>query len=232
MSREGSLDLLQEVEENLDIMKQTQNIKSVTVKAILENLRSSLEYLANDTYDKYNETSPADKRPNIYFPYGKKTFVDNFFIKILKVNPPNSSPLYKVFTSIQDYHTGEKWLEMMCNLTNEVKHRQPIPLREDNSVKDISISVDGFGLIKAGSTANILLQNNYVNGKKLEDFTFKNGNLQRSGNGIPLNIVITEEKKIRFHGNDYEVIPFIELCLSKIRSLIIEAYDELDNISI
>ena len=167
MSREGSLDLLQEVEENLDIMKQTQNIKSVKVKAILENLRSSLEYLANDTYDKYNETSPADKRPNIYFPYVKKTFVDNFFIKILKVNPPNSSPLYKVFTSIQDYHTGEKWLEMMCNLTNEVKHRQPIPLREDNSVKDISISVDGFGLIKAGSTANILLQNNYVNGKKL-----------------------------------------------------------------
>lgn len=50
MSREGSLDLLQEVEENLDIMKQTQNIKSVKVKAILENLRSSLEYLANDTY--------------------------------------------------------------------------------------------------------------------------------------------------------------------------------------
>lgn len=34
MSREGSLDLLQEVEENLDIMKQTQNIKSVKVKAI------------------------------------------------------------------------------------------------------------------------------------------------------------------------------------------------------
>lgn len=230
MSREGSLDLLQEVEENLDIMKQTQSIKSVKVKAILENLRSSLEYLANDTYDKYNKPSPTDKRPNIYFPYGKKTFVDNFFIKTLKVNPPNSSPLYKVFTSIQDYHTGEKWLEMMCNLTNEVKHRQPIPLREDNSVKDLSISVDGFGIIQAGSTANILFKNNYVNGKKLEDFTYENGNLQRSGNGIPLNIVITEEKKIRFHGNDYEVIPFIELCLSKIRVLIIEAYDELDNI--
>ncbi|SAD04232.1 hypothetical protein [Enterobacter kobei] len=230
MSREGSLDLLQEVEENLDIMKQTQNIKSVKVKAILENLRSSLEYLANDTYDKYNEPSATDKRPNIYFPYGKKAFVDNFFIKILKVNPPDSSPLYKVFTSVQDYHTGEKWLEMMCNLTNEVKHRQPIPLREDNSVKDLSISVDGFGLIQAGSTANILFKNNYVNGQKVEDFTFKNGNLQRSGNGIPLNIVITEEKKIRFHGNDYEVIPFIELCLSKIRALIIEAYDELDKI--
>lgn len=81
MSREGSLDLLQEVEENLDIMKQTQNIKSVKVKAILENLRSSLEYLANDTYDKYNDASPADKRPNIYFPYGKKPLLIIFLSK-------------------------------------------------------------------------------------------------------------------------------------------------------
>ena len=47
MSREGSLDLLQEVEESLDIMRQTQHIKPVKVKAILENLRSSLEYLIN-----------------------------------------------------------------------------------------------------------------------------------------------------------------------------------------
>ncbi len=34
MSREGSLDLLQEVEESLDIMRQTQHIKPVKVKAI------------------------------------------------------------------------------------------------------------------------------------------------------------------------------------------------------
>lgn len=32
MSREGSLDLLQEVEESLDIMRQTQHIKPVKVK--------------------------------------------------------------------------------------------------------------------------------------------------------------------------------------------------------
>lgn len=118
----------------------------------------------------------------------------------------------------------------MCNLTNEVKHRQPIPLREESSVKDLSVSVDGFGLITAGSSAKILFKNNHINDKKLEDFTFENGKLQRSGNGVPLNIVITEEKKIRFHGNDHEVIPFIESCLIKIRIFIIEAYNELDKI--
>ncbi|HGW6461660.1 TPA: hypothetical protein ACNHUX_000758 [Escherichia coli] len=230
MSREGSLDLLQEVEESLDIMRQTQHIKPVKVKAILENLRSSLEYIANDTYDKYISPSSNDERPKIYFPYRKKEFIDKFFSKTLKINPPSSSPLYKIFTSIQDYHTGESWLEMMCNLTNEVKHRQPIPLREESSVKELSVSVDGFNLITAGSSAKILFKNNHINEKKLEDFTFENGRLQRSGNGVPLNIVITEEKKIRFHGNDYEVIPFIESCLIKIRIFIIEAYNELDKI--
>lgn len=230
MSREGSLDLLQEVEENLDLMRKTQQIRPVKVKAILENLRSSLEYVANDTYDKYIEQNSATERPKIYFPYGKKEFVDNFFSKKLSIQPPNSSPLYAVFTSIQQYHTGEGWLEMMCNLTNEVKHRQPISLKEDSAIKDLSVSVDGFGLIQAGSTAKIVFKNNYMNGQKLEDFTLENGNLQRSGNGIPLNIVITEEKNIRFHGNDYEVIPFIELCLLKIKTFITEAYDELENI--
>ncbi|MBC9162071.1 hypothetical protein [Escherichia coli] len=49
MSREGSLDLLQEVEESLDIMRQTQHIKPVKVKAILENLKSYLDNLTNET---------------------------------------------------------------------------------------------------------------------------------------------------------------------------------------
>ncbi|MDT1878107.1 hypothetical protein FPK46_28610, partial [Acinetobacter baumannii] len=89
-----------------------------------------------------------------------------------------------------------------------VKHRQPIPLKEDSSVKEISISAGGLGLVKAGASSSIVFENNYVDGKKIQDFTLKDGTLKKSGKGIPLNIVITEEKKIKFHGNDYEVIPF------------------------
>ncbi|MFW4392456.1 hypothetical protein ACKLKC_19295, partial [Enterobacter sp. MGH 38] len=45
----------------------------------------------------------------------------------------------------------------------------------------------------------------------------------------PVNIVITEDKKIRFHGEDYEVVPFIESCLIRLRIFINEAYDVLEN---
>ncbi|MBK4339931.1 hypothetical protein JJQ37_23495, partial [Enterobacter hormaechei] len=227
MSREGSLDLLLEVEENLETMKKTQQIRPVKVKSMLEHLRSSLEYVANDAYDKYVSPVPS-KRPKIFFPYGEQKFIDNFFTQKLKINPPSSSPLYEVFNSIQDFRTGEDTLTMMCNLTNEVKHRKPIPLEEESSVKDINVRIDGFGIFNVANPNRVVFKNNSINGQKLEDFTFENGKLERTGNGIPVNIVITEDKKIRFHGEDYEVVPFIESCLIRLRIFINEAYDVLE----
>lgn len=228
MSREGSLDLLLEVEENLATMKKTQQIRPVRVKSMLEHLRSSLEYVANDAYDKYVSPAPL-KRPKIFFPYGEQKFIDNFFTQKLKINPPSSSPLYEVFNSIQDFRTGEDTLTMMCNLTNEVKHRKPISLEEESSIKDINVTVDGFGMLNVVNPNRVVFKNNSINGQKLEDFTFENGKLERTGNGIPVNIVITEDKKIRFHGEDYEVAPFIESCLIRLRIFINEAYDVLEN---
>ncbi|MFH2350050.1 hypothetical protein ABK683_22490 [Enterobacter hormaechei] len=228
MSREGSLDLLLEVEENLETMKKTQQIRPVKVKSMLEHLRSSLEYVANDAYDKYVSPVPS-KRPKIFFPYGEQKFIDNFFTQKLKINPPSSSPLYEVFNSIQDFRTGEDTLTMMCNLTNEVKHRKPIPLEEESSVKDINVRIDGFGIFNVANPNRVVFKNNSINGQKLENFTFENGKLERTGNGIPVNIVITEDKKIRFHGEDYEVVPFIESCLIRLRIFINEAYDVLEN---
>ena len=228
MSREGSLDLLLEVEENLETMKKTQQIRPVKVKSMLEHLRSSLEYVANDAYDKYVSPVPS-KRPKIFFPYGEQKFIDNFFTQKLKINPPSSSPLNEVFNSIQDFRTCEDTLTMMCNLTNEVKHRKPIPLEEESSVKDINVRIDGFGIFNVANPNRVVFKNNSINGQKLEDFTFENGKLERTGNGIPVNIVITEDKKIRFHGEDYEVVPFIESCLIRLRIFINEAYDVLEN---
>ncbi|HGH4719131.1 hypothetical protein [Enterobacter hormaechei] len=229
MPKDGSLDLLNEVEENLATMKEMQQIRPVKVKSILEHLRSSLEYVANDTYDKY-VTPPPAKRPRIYFPYGDQSRIDKFFTRELNVNPPSSSPLYEIFNSIQDFRTGDNAFTMMCNLTNEVKHRKPIPLEEDSTIKDVSVNVEGLGLIKGDRNLIINFKGNYLNGERIEDFTYKNGILENIGNGIPVNIVITEEKKIRFHGIEYEVIPFIEICLKRIRAVVNEAYEALDDI--
>ncbi|WP_333692335.1 hypothetical protein [Atlantibacter hermannii] len=229
MSREGSLDLLDEVQECLEAMKRTQQIKPVKVKSMLEHLRSSLEYVANDTYDKHNLSSEIE-RPNIFFPYGKKVFIDNFFTKKLNISPPSSSPLYRIYNSIQSYQTGDNWLEMMCNLTNEVKHRHPIPLQEDEVTKGVKINFEDVNLITISDSSNVVFKNFYVNGKKATDFALQNGRLEIAENGIPLNFVLSQEKKIRFHGVDYEVIPFIEECIKKIKLFINESYDVLEKL--
>ena len=118
----------------------------------------------------------------------------------------------------------------MCKLTNDAKHRQPIPLKEDEVIKGIAIEAGGFGFIKVENCSKVEFSNNYVNGQKLEDFTFKDGNFKTSGTGIPLNITLTKEKKIKFHGVEYEVIPFLELCLKRIKEYIPRAYDVLETI--
>lgn len=119
---------------------------------------------------------------------------------------------------------------MMCNLTNEVKHRNPIPLDEEEYIKEIEINVDGVALIRADSQSSIIFENNYVNGIKMEDIAYENGKIERSGNGKPINITFTNDKKIRFHGHDYEVIPFIALCYEKIKEFVQKSYDELNKL--
>jgi len=229
MSRTGSLDLIDEVEEHLETMKKSQKITPVKVKSMLEHLRSSLEYLANDTFDKYKPPGNHD-RSKINFPYREKKFIDNFFTNKLCIKPPSSSPMYDIFISIQDFHTGERWLNDMCSLTNEVKHRNPLPLEEEVKVSEFRLDQPGFGKIIAPGNANIIFKGNSYNGVMLNDFEFRDGKLEVAEKGHPVNISLIEDKKIKIRGLEYEVIPFIELCCLKLREFINLAYDELDRI--
>lgn len=222
MSKEGTLDLLNEIEESLDNLKKSPTIKPVKVKSLLENLRSTLEYVANDAYDFFQPDTIV--RPKIYFPYDKKTHVDEFFLKKLKITPSTDNPLYQLFSSIQDYNTGENWLTMMCNLTNQVKHRGPIPLKEESVLKAISVKSMGVNLITFPANSQVIFKGNIVNGVKTSDFEYNNGNLKDEENGAPLNFTFTEENKIRFHGADYEVIPFLNHCLNNIKKFVGEFY--------
>lgn len=227
MPRIYTIELIDAVDENLNQMKQTQVITSVKIKHLLEHLRSALEYVANDTFEKYK---PGQDNSKICFPYGAKKFIDNFFIKKLGVSNLNSFPLHKIFSSIQDYQTGETWLSDMCCLTNEVKHRNPLPLWTEESVKTFTLDQPGFIKIVTSGDVNIEFKNNHHNGIKFSDFTFKEGKYESSRNGHPLNISLTKDKKIRIKGYEYEVIPFIEKCSNELRRFVNLAYDELEKL--
>lgn len=228
MPRADSLELLDEVEENLEVMEASQNLKPVKIKGILEHLRSSLEYVANDTYDIYNH-HPNLSRPKIYFPYGKRELVDKFFKTKIGLSDLEHSEIYHIYNSIQGYSTGEKWLDMMCKLTNDAKHRKPISLKEEIS-SEITVSANGFNLLKTSNQSTVTIKNITVDGIKYSDFHLENGVLNDAGNGSPLNFTLTEDKKIKFHGEEYEVIPFLKKCLADIKVFVNSAYNALEKI--
>lgn len=229
MPRDGSLDLLNEVDEIITNMTETMDIRPVKVKSALDHLRTSLDYLAYDAFEKYRPDN-QDKDIRIYFPYGAASFIENFFIKKLKIIPPSSSPLHSIFNSIQDYQTGESWLKMMCNLTNDVKHKRPVALKKEEVDTNAVISAHGLRIFNGSPQSSLIIENMTINGKPVADFSYINGNLETKDNGVPVHLMLTKENKIKFHGEDYEVIPFLSLCVERLRVFINQAYDALDSL--
>lgn len=234
MNKTGCIDLLEEVSEHLEAMRSSGEIKVVKVKSILEHLRSCLEYFANDTYKII--TTQKTARLNVYFPYKYPQKINDFFTKVLKVAPGEFASLFDLITSIQDYHSGDNWLVMMCNLTNDAKHRQPIPLDSQEVIKKTAVSVGNLKLFDIlGPTKNVTIDIGRVrsNGMVVHGLKWKDGNLttQNTNHQNAVNICITRKNEIRFHGHDYEVIPFLDKCLNHLKEFIPKAYAILDELS-
>lgn len=224
-------DLYQEVASVIAEMKRNGDAPPVRIKSCLEHLRSGLEYLANDIYDKLTNI-PENQRKDIYFPYGKPVFIEKYLSR-LSTSHETIQILREFLTSIQPYHTGEEWLVMMCNLTNDAKHRRPIPLDKEEVITSQTISAGGVNLIHiAGAgTGRVQFEGCFVNGRPLQDFVYDNGKITSSGIGIPASLNITKEKKIRFHGHDYEVIPFLEKCFNELQIFIKKGYSILRDLT-
>lgn len=110
----NNLDFSNVVEENLI------NI-TIKIKHILEDLRSTLDYIANDIYYKYNTCS----NQKIYFPYAKREQNEELFEKQFQRNLPNvkekNIQIYRIVKKIQSFN-NEFWLINLIELTNNIKH--------------------------------------------------------------------------------------------------------------
>lgn len=95
---------------------------SIRIKHILEDLRSALDYIANDIYYRYNK---RDKERKIYFPYTKKGKNEADFERTFNNNLPNvkekNKQIYIIIKEIQIFNNCE-WLVNLMMLTNNIKH--------------------------------------------------------------------------------------------------------------
>jgi len=95
---------------------------SIRIKHILEDLRSVLDYIANDIYYRYNKCNNERK---IYFPYTKKGKDEEDFERNFNNNLPNvkekNKQIYIIKKEIQIFSNCE-WLTNLMILTNNIKH--------------------------------------------------------------------------------------------------------------
>lgn len=90
------------------------------IKSCFENLRSVLEYSAQDIWASYTK-----KNNSVYFPYGKD---EHDFLNSVKKNLPalkeQRIDLFELVERLQPHSCGSDWLYELCRHTNFNKHNR------------------------------------------------------------------------------------------------------------
>jgi hypothetical protein len=112
----------------------------VPVKNLMENLRSSLDYMSHDIYETCCQatriTSGKSRPRNIYFPYGdtEKNFKSAIGSSLPDLADSNPT-VYDLIASIQPFRCKDTWLYDLCLIVNENKHDKL--KAQERSEKDI-----------------------------------------------------------------------------------------------
>ncbi|MBI9055974.1 MAG: hypothetical protein JEY96_19285 [Bacteroidales bacterium] len=192
-------------------------INKVLLKNTLENLRSILDYLAVDMSSYLN-----DSKEKLYFPYGRK---ENHFKLSVKRNLPElrqkSEELYEVLEKRQPFKSKKSWLIDLCELTNEAKHNN---LNKTSKSTTTGLRVGNLLHVEDVSNVKISASNNYVNGKRCDDFEMDKGVITSINPG-EINLEFTSNEKIRFQGKEIEIISFLETTKDELIDLKKEVYN-------
>jgi hypothetical protein len=200
-------------------------INRVDIKNMLENMRSILDYLAQDILRSFKTRCGKKIKDKIYFPYGEKK---SHFEKSIKDNLPGLNDympdVYGIIEGCQGYVCNNSWLHDLCYLTNDVKHNKLGITRKDTLIK---IQQPGI-YVEVPEGSDVTISGNVINGE-LQDGVV----LNRSGD---IDVVrnsggtfISKQSKIIFYGKEIEVVQFFENCLRGLNKLVLDVEGSLSN---
>lgn len=100
---------------------------AIEVKNLMENLRSCLDYVAQDIYETivkpYLSATGLKPVKRVCFPYGKtKENYDNSIVRNLPGLDSLNPAVCKILESVQTYKAGTNWLIDLCSTVNANKH--------------------------------------------------------------------------------------------------------------
>lgn len=126
--------------------KQVQEDLKVSIKNIYENLRSCLDYIAHDCFEKF--CSASKKSDRLYFPI--RPTANEFKSAVTKDFPgldASAPKVYALLEAVQPYNAG--WLGKFNKLNNHNKHQD---LVEQTRTEERRVTVSrGGGSVSWGS---------------------------------------------------------------------------------
>lgn len=198
----------------------------IDVKNVMENLRSVLDYIAHDIYDKIIRPQRiASGKPEVkytHFPYGKD---ENRFKMSVTRNLPKlptlSPPVFSLLESIQPHKSGKSWLYDFCTIVNQNKHDKLSAQRKKVQSSYTVGPRGGSPVISALAGAITAPPGAIRIGGKPVIFD--------SNTGIPfpstgLDVKITRWVTFVFKDTHVEVIPLLEVSMKEIDQLSSEIY--------
>lgn len=177
MRKESIEELLVEVKENIEKVKENNQIanydntiKSLLrpkVKATLEHLRSSLDYMLHDIDDYYAEKNNISSRKELYFPIknNKKKF-DVYIKKDFPNLYVQDEKIYRIIEQTQVFKCKTTWLADLCYTANDNKHDN---LLEQNRTDNMRVNI-GHGAIIIENSNDIRINNLNLDGKIMNNF--------------------------------------------------------------
>lgn len=119
-SKRDFLVLQRNYEDCLHERKVSADLK-IDIKNLVENLRSILDYLANDIWDRH--CSPPKSSERFYFPIlPNPTMFRSICTRWYPGLQQSCIDLWDFLESVQPYNTGYEWLGQFNKLNNENKH--------------------------------------------------------------------------------------------------------------
>lgn len=197
-------------------------IKTVLLKNTLENMRSALDYLAQDIAAKLIRCSPDEKLPRrIYFPYARDRYE---FEKSLARNLPTLGrdlpEVLTIITRYQPFSCSSNWLIDLVELTNETKHNF---LHKPENITSQNVVLPGW---LSASARTVIITGSRVNGKSLDDVVVENGEITVIKPG-EVSFEVTVDNHLLFLGKDIEILPFLRSALLEVESLVMNVSQQL-----
>ncbi|MCP1659881.1 hypothetical protein [Neisseria perflava] len=231
MRKNDIYEIFKEIEEGIVDLKKFNKISKVKFKSILENLRSILEYVAHDINMALSQ--PKDEA-RLYFPYGEsyKKFKESTDRNLRNLDA-EIPEIYCLLESLQPHKDNNNWLVLMCEFTNQVKHKKLIDIHEKDE-NSVILSTGGMPIFEFINCSNVIVEGERIvledqNGTvtdfgKMGSYHISQDKVISQENNPNMSHIIIKGKKLILENKEIELIPFVDEYFYKIKKFSDEVY--------